>query len=170
MSTVDVVKDIKGNKFNSCTLNFTTFLVFWTFVCNSFDHGALPAVIEHFKKDYNMTTIQMGSLGTAIYIGPIFGSLVASFIIDKLPYKLTFFVNTLLIAVAFFSLRLTSNYGLLMAARFLSGFGQGFLNIICILWIEAYTVKEKKATWVAVYQAAPALGLITAYIVCALFV
>ena len=42
-----------------------------------FDNGILPAMIVTLKEDYGMDEVQLGYLGSLVFIGEVAGSLIA---------------------------------------------------------------------------------------------
>ena len=52
-----------------------------------FDNGILPAMTTILKTDYELTDLQVGTLGSLVYMGEVTGSLVAMTAFKKVPVK-----------------------------------------------------------------------------------
>lgn len=149
---VDLIHDLG---YSQKGLGAMTFLVFWTSMTNNFDHGGVPAALEDMKKDLKLSTLQMGSMGTMLFIGPVFGSIFATCLIDKLSYKINMFLSVLSIGIAFFLLTMTSNFNLLLVARFTSGFWQSFISVYAPIFVDAFSSGSQRDCWLPVMQVAP---------------
>ena len=52
------------------------------------DQGVIPAIATTLKKEFNMNSVSIGSLGSMVYLGAVVGSLIAIPLLDFLPTKL----------------------------------------------------------------------------------
>ena len=51
------------------------------------DQGTLPALNSTLKEEFNMTNIELGSLGSLVYFGAFAGSAIAIPLFDFLPTR-----------------------------------------------------------------------------------
>ena len=67
-----------------------TITFYFLFIMNFirvFDNGILPAMTTIIKDDYGLTDVQVGTLGSLVYIGEVTGSLMAMPVYQKVPPK-----------------------------------------------------------------------------------
>ena len=52
------------------------------------DHGAIPSITKNIEETLSLTGIQLGFLGSLVFLGLVLGSLVAGFIYNsRLQFK-----------------------------------------------------------------------------------
>ena len=51
------------------------------------DQGIIPAIATTLKEQYGMSSLQVGSLGSMVYLGATIGSVIAVPLLDLLPTK-----------------------------------------------------------------------------------
>jgi len=60
------------------------------------DNGIMPAIATTLKEDHGLTDIEVGSLGSFVYIGEVFGSIIAIPAYKKIPVKFVLLATIIL--------------------------------------------------------------------------
>ncbi len=105
------------------------------FICNlliNIDHGSIPAATLNLKQDLNIDNVQLGILGSLVFLGLTFGKdiILIKFIGSLVATPIFSYINAKTILIASFTLNgislilfpLTSNFIVLSLSRFLVGF------------------------------------------------
>ena len=85
------VYDIEGNTFTSNKVKLVYMLLFMLNIGNNLDHGAIPVAIPVMKVDLNVNQQQLGWLGSLVFLGMMSGSVLATHIVSKIPYRYLMF-------------------------------------------------------------------------------
>lgn len=97
-------------------------LNFFASILVNIDHGALPACTEHIKAKMNIGNFGYGSLGTVVYIGLTFGSMLGTKIYSNSDYIKPILTTSLVLnAVCLVAFGLTPNFKLNLLLRFTTG-------------------------------------------------
>ena len=75
-SIVEIVNEEDVTKHRKVIFFTFLFLFVMNFI-RIFDNGILPALTTTLKEDYTLSNLQIGSLGSLVYIGEVTGSLIA---------------------------------------------------------------------------------------------
>ena len=62
-------------------------ILFMSYFIVRFDHGIIPAMNTAIRKEYGFSNIEMGTLGSAVYLGNVVGSLFAMPLFNFFPTK-----------------------------------------------------------------------------------
>lgn len=127
------------------------------------DHGALPAALVALKHDVGLVDVQLGSLGSLVFVGLLFGSLCATVVLNRLAYKVvlgaSFFGN----GASLLLFSTTRSFAVMCVARFLSGFFQIFLTIYIPLYVDTFGTKTTKPIMLSLVLLAPPIGVVIGY-------
>lgn len=107
-------------------MEFLVFMLFFAVnILINMDHGSIPAATITIQHDLNLSKVELGAIGSLVYIGLTLGSFVAGFCFQKYSAKrlLSIMIALTGVSVALFPLLAEYNF-LLYAMRLLSGFGQ----------------------------------------------
>lgn len=139
-----------------------TFMFFLDILINV-DHGALPAALVALKHDVGLVDVELGSLGSLVFVGLLFGSLCATFVLNRLAYKVvlgaSFFGN----GASLLLFSMTRSFPVMCGARFLSGFFQIFLTIYIPLYVDTFGTKTTKPIMLSLILLAPPIGVVIGY-------
>jgi MFS family permease len=145
------------------------------------DQGIIPALNTTLKKEFSFTSVQLGKLGSIVYVGAvtgnfkslltvIVGSAVSMKLFESLPSRVVIFGSMMLQCLALALFTVSIDYNWQMFARFLSGFSQVILSIYLPVWVDAFAPRHSKTKWMTfIITAAPA-GLFLGYSMTAVIV
>ena len=148
---------------------------FWfLFVMNFirvFDNGILPALTTTLKEDYELSNLQIGTLGSLVYLGEVTGSLIAMPVYQKVPVKLVLLACIILQSVVIIGFALSrGSFEIMAVSRFLTGVFQVFISIFAPVWCDTHALAEKKTTWITALMVATPGGMVTGYLLTAMIV
>ena len=129
------------------------------------DHGAIPAGTTELKKDNNLTNVHLGTIGSLVYLGLVFGSAIAGFIFSTYSSKWVVIIS--LFMSCFFLHIFTyikSFYGLALC-RVGCGFCQVFCYIYFPIWVDQYGVNNKQTIWLTFLQLGVPIGTMLGYLI-----
>lgn len=143
MTSLSVQHFLDASKFN----RFHTALLLWALFTISFEGYDLVvygSVVPVLSKDWGLSPIQVGIIGSYGLFGMMFGSIILSFLADKLGRK-----PLIIISIIFFSLAttisgFTDNATLFSWCRFLAGIGFGGALPSVISLLTEYIPKSSK--------------------------
>ena len=85
------------------------------------DQGTFPALNTTLKEEFDLSNIEIGSLGSLVYFGAFAGSAIAIPLFDYLPTRLVLVGCCLIQMVSLGAFVLVSTYKEQAIARFFSG-------------------------------------------------
>lgn len=142
------------------------FVLFAANILVNMDHGTLPACVPEVKKSYSITNIAFGSLGTAVYAGLSFGSILGSRIYQKtdtVKYILSISLAANGICLILFTINKSFTLGLTL--RFLSGIFQIFTIIITPVWADAFGSSKMKSIWITAFLFSSLFGIFLGFVI-----
>lgn len=157
MRTVNVNQMLDEAKFN----RFHGLLLFWCafiIIFDGFDLVVYGSVVPVLMKEWALTPMQVGTLGSYALFGMMFGALIFGPLADKMGRK-----NVILICVTLFSL-FTALIGLAKGPtefgiyRFLAGLGLGGVMPNVVALMTEYSPKSMKNTLVAIMFSGYSVG------------
>lgn len=131
------------------------------------DHGAIPAATKVIKADLNLDNTQLGSLGSLVFVGIVFGSLFATIVFNNLPYKVVITFCFLGNAIGLIIFAQSHTYPIQCFARFFSGFNQILLCIYLPLYVDTFCANTSKSYWMSAMLIGAPLGVIIGYLMTA---
>lgn len=121
---------------------YCTFLALNTLV--NMDHGSIPAATNEISSDFSLSKLQLGALGSLVFIGSAVGGLFAGFTYKRHHAKTVQLVSMILIVFLLFSFPFTSStVALVYVCRFLTGFCQVFLLVFYPVWVDVFAPPER---------------------------
>ena len=143
-------------------------ICFFLLFCNllgNLDHGALPAALTDVKKDLKFRNVEMGSLGSYVYLGFVVGSLASTGMNDVFSYKMILCLSLIGNGVGAMLFIVSYSYYVVSFARFLSGFGQILLIIYNPLFIDMFLTSEKeRGFWLSLVVIGGPIGTSVGYV------
>jgi len=85
------------------------------------DQGIVPAIATNLKKQFNMNSLEIGSLGSMVYLGATAGCVMAIPLLDILPTKVALVACYIVQGIALYLFTFSAEWFDLAAGRFLSG-------------------------------------------------
>lgn len=87
------------------------------------DHGSIPAATIPIARDYNLTQVGIGALGSVTFAGLTVGSCIAGLLLSNYSIKWLLGIATMLTGASLFSLaQADGDVIVIYASRFLTGF------------------------------------------------
>jgi MFS family permease len=128
------------------------------------DHGSIPAATTKISEDLQFSKVQLGALGSLVFIGLAVGSSVSGFVYTHFGTKsiISFFTMLTALSLILFPVSGTNHY-LVYLARFMAGMFQVFLVVYFPVWIDVFAPDRWKTLWLTFLQLAVPLGVIFGY-------
>ena len=128
------------------------------------DHGAIPAGTTELKQAKNLTNIQLGTIGSLVYLGLILGSISGGYIFSTYASKWVI-INSLIATCIFLYFFTVSDYYLTMAfCRVGCGFFQVFCYIYFPIWVDQFGVNNTQTLWLTFLQLGVPIGTMLGYL------
>ena len=128
------------------------------------DHGAIPAGTKELKDDKNLSNVQLGSIGSLVYLGLVLGSISGGYIFSTYSSKWVV-INSLILSCAFLYFFTVSKYWEAMAlCRTFCGFFQVFCYIYFPIWVDQYGVNDTRTLWLTFLQLGVPVGTMLGYL------
>ena len=128
------------------------------------DHGAIPAGTKELKEAKNLSNIQLGTIGSLVYLGLILGSISGGYIFSTYASKWVI-INSLIATCIFLYFFTVSDYYLTMAfCRVGCGFFQVFCYIYFPIWVDQFGVNNTQTLWLTFLQLGVPIGTMLGYL------
>ena len=139
-------------------------LIFLVNILINCDHGAIPAGTKELKEGKNISNIQLGTIGSLVYLGLVLGSISGGYIFSTYSSKWVV-INSLLATCIFLYFFTVSNYWEAMAlCRIGCGFFQVFCYIYFPIWVDQYGVNNTQTLWLTFLQLGVPIGTMVGYL------
>ncbi|NLH45023.1 MAG: MFS transporter [Acholeplasmataceae bacterium] len=132
----------------------------WMF--DAMDTGLISFVLPVLAKEWNLSTSQMGMIGSIGLLGMAFGAVVAGTIADKIGRKGVFSLTLLLYSVATGLCALSWNFESLLVFRFFVGFGLGGELPVAATLVSEYAPSKVRGRFIVLLESFWGLGWIVA--------
>jgi MFS family permease len=134
-----------------------------------FDNGIIPATTTTLKEQSGLSSLEVGSLGSLVYVGEVIGSMIAIPVYQKVPVKFVLLAcivcqSVMLLTFAFSS----NNFRAMATARFFTGLFQVFISIFGPIWCDTHAPADRKTTWITYFIVATPAGMVAGYLLTAL--
>ena len=149
--------------YKSCPLNMVLVAMFVFNLFNNADLGALPAALKPIQKDLGFQEVEMGSLGSYVFLGLVLGSALATVLFGNFSYKAIVSASLIGNAIGMCIFIYFKTYYALGFARFVSGFCQIYLQIYIPLVIDTFCSVKQKAIWLPLVVISSPLGQCLGY-------
>jgi len=128
------------------------------------DHGAIPAGTTELKNAKNLSNIELGTIGSLVYLGLVLGSISGGYIFSTYASKWVV-INSLIATCIFLYFFTVSNYYLTMAiCRVGCGFFQVFCYIYFPIWVDQFGVNNTQTLWLTFLQLGVPIGTMIGYL------
>jgi len=141
------------------------FLLLWTIsLLVNMDHGSVPAATGAIMEDFSLSKLQLGLLGSLVYVGLILGSLLGGVAFSDWDSRIVLSLAALLTGVSLIVFPLSGSFAALVYfSRLLDGFSQIFGVIYCPVWVDLFAPEKWKTLWLTFLQLSVPLGVILGY-------
>ncbi|MGO9117027.1 MAG: MFS transporter [Desulfomonilaceae bacterium] len=161
MRTIQVNQVVDESKYNSFHLRVVVLCLF-VIICDGYDLVVYGTVVPVLMRDWNLTPVLAGMLGSYALIGMLLGALIFSPLADKIGRK-TVVLISLTVFSAFTGLvgfaTTPNEFGMY---RFVAGLGLGGAMPVCITLVTEYMPKSVRSTMVAIMFCGWSVGSIIA--------
>ena len=128
------------------------------------DHGAIPAGTKELKEAKQLSNMQLGSIGSLVYLGLVLGSISGGYIFSTYSSKWVV-INALLASCVFLYFFTVSKFWEAMAlCRVGCGFFQVFCYIYFPIWVDQYGVNNTQTLWLTYLQLGVPIGTMLGYL------
>eukprot|EP00128_Syssomonas_multiformis_P018483 Colp12_sorted_trinity150504_noHs@25141 len=131
----------------------------------NYDSGAIPAGLSDIKRQFNLSYVEDGLLGSLVYVGLTVSCLISGPLLQRFKPK----------RVVAFTLSLNAGFCLLFAAapntvalmfsRVGVGMSHAFMVIYTPVWVDEFAPRESCTLWMSLGQAGAPLGIMLGYLV-----
>lgn len=128
------------------------------------DHGTIPAASNEIKEDYNIDELILGTFGSLVYLGALFGSLILAKLIDVVNRRVLAIVSILINAFLIWGFMEINNTIFIFANRIMVGLTQSYITIYFPVWIDQFGPRKWKTVMMSVFNITSPLGVILGYI------
>ena len=136
-----------------------------------FDNGILPAMTTSMKEELDLKDLQVGTLGSLVYIGEVTGSLIAMPTYQKVAPKFVLLACIVLQSVVILGFAFSNgNFQVMAACRFFTGMFQVFISIYAPIWCDSHGPEDKKTTWITYIIVATPAGMVSGYLMTAIII
>ena len=132
----------------------------WMF--DAMDTGLISFVLPVLAKEWDLTTSQMGMIGSVGLIGMAFGAVIAGSIADKIGRKAVFSLTLLLYSIATGLCALSWNFESLLVFRFFVGFGLGGELPVAATLVSEYAPTKVRGRFIVLLESFWGVGWIVA--------
>ena len=130
----------------------------------NFDHGAIPAGTKELKEAKNLSNMELGTIGSLVYLGLVLGSISGGYIFSTYSSKWVI-INSLIATCIFLYFFTVSNYYLTMTlCRIGCGFFQVFCYIYFPIWVDQFGVNNTQTLWLTFLQLGVPIGTMLGYL------
>jgi AAHS family benzoate transporter-like MFS transporter len=150
MRQVIVNKVIGESKYNSF-FNYIFIITLLTTISEGFDINVFGLVVPSLAKDWGLTPIQTGFLGSAGLAGMIIGSLLMGPLADKIGKAKALMIATGIYCVFTIAVGFAVNYNNFALFRFIAGIGLAGAFPVAVAFVSEYSpvkIRSRLTVWV----------------------
>lgn len=131
--------------------------------------GIISAALIYITPTFKLTIAQQGMLVSLILVGALFSALLAGGLADKIGRRRTIAITSALFIIGATINALSRSYEMLLLGRVITGFGVGIVSVCGPLYLAEVSPPRHRGTFVAFYQLAISLGILSSFVVGYLF-
>ena len=128
-----------------------------------FDIAIFSGIIPFIQPYYQLNDIQLGWMGSSLYIGCIIGTFATGFITDRLGRKYPLLAAALIFAVSCTLMGWSDSYFSLVVWRIIAGIGVGAASVLSPTYIAEVSPSKIRGRMVSLNQLAIVTGILLAY-------
>ncbi len=147
-------------------------LLFWIICCSSlggilygYDLGVFSGVIFFIQRDLHLSTLQIGVLGGAVFIGGLIGTMTAGYLSDRFGRKTMIIVGAALFILGVIGLLFKPNFDHILIARVVLGVSVGVVSVATPSYLSEIAPSHIRGRSVTIFQLFLSAGILIAYIV-----
>jgi AAHS family cis,cis-muconate transporter-like MFS transporter len=151
-----------GSKINDRTWIAVFISSFLGLMVDGMDLMFLSLSLPSLMKDFQMSKLEAGTLGTYSLIGMALGGFVGGWAADRFGRVRTVVWTIVIFSLGTAALSLTQNYWQFALVRFVSALGLGAEYAVCNTLMAEYVVTERRTTILGTVQAGWSVGYVVA--------
>ena len=128
------------------------------------DHGAIPAGTKELKEAKNLSNIQLGTIGSLVYLGLIFGSISGGYIFSTYSSKWVIIISLISTCAFLYFFTVSDSYITMSSCRVGCGFFQVFCYIYFPIWVDQFGVNNTQTLWLTFLQLGVPIGTMIGYL------
>lgn len=141
---------------------FLVFLVLYFLV--HAEHGSIPAATESISHEFNLDKVDLGALGSLIFLGMTVGGGIAGYLYKAYSPKNIQIWSALGMAVGTAAFPAAGYIRpVAYVARVVLGLTQAFVLIYVPVWVDAFADAEYRTVWLTIVQVVGVLGVVGGY-------
>ncbi|MBT2654575.1 aromatic acid/H+ symport family MFS transporter [Bacillus sp. ISL-18] len=153
-NTQQLIDQAKFNKYHLMILLWCSFLM----IFDGFDLTVYGAVVPVLMKNWNISPIEAGVLGSYALFGMMFGAMIFGTLADKLGRKKVILICVCIFSIFMILTALTTSPGAFGLCRFITGLGLGGVMPNVIALISEYSPKALRSRMVSIMMAGYSIG------------
>ncbi|GGF47098.1 MFS transporter [Marmoricola endophyticus] len=119
---------------------------------DAYDFTSISFGLSDITDQFDLSSLMVGVVGSAIMLGALIGALAGGFLIDKLGRYQVFMADMLFFVVAAIGCGLSPNVETLIVFRFLMGIGIGMDFPVALAFIAEYSASKGRGGRVGLWQ------------------
>ncbi len=151
----------KKTKFFVYIVGFTAALAGLLF---GLDTGVISGALPFIKADFGLSVVQSERLVTAVLIGAVAGTISSGYISRRLGRHFAIWMSAVIFCIGAVLCALSVNLVMLVAMRFLIGFGIGLASFSAPLYLSEIAPKNVRGGMIALYQFMITVGILVSYL------
>ena len=128
------------------------------------DHGAIPAGTKELKEAKNLSNMQLGTIGSLVYLGLVLGSISGGFIFSNYASKWVVIISLIASCAFLYFFTISDNWETMAFCRVGCGFFQVFCYIYFPIWVDQYGVNNAQTLWLTFLQLGVPIGTMVGYL------
>ncbi len=151
-------------------------LTFWIVVCSSiggmlygYDLGVFSGSISLIKHHINLSTLQIGIAGGAVFIGGLGGTILTGSLSDRFGRRTMIMIGSLLFILGVILIVQTNSFFDLLCSRIVLGVAVGFVSVAVPSYLSEIAPTKIRGRSVTIFQLFLTLGILFAYVIDMLF-
>ena len=138
-------------------------------VLYGFDIGVIGPALEFLKQSITLSTVQTEWVVGGVFVGGLFGTLIAGPLADNFGRKLVVALSALVFILGVLSILVAHGFILLMIGRILLGTGVGLVAVAVPLYAVELAPTKYRGRAVTIFQLLLTSGIVLAYFIGLLF-
>src|SRR5262245_36945572 len=149
-------------------LAMLAFVVILAGVLFGYDQGVISGALGDITATFNLSTFMQEVVTSWVTLGALVGALIAGGMADKYGRTRTLVIAGVLFAIGALLESAAQGTGVLVAGRFVVGFGVGVASVAAPLYAAEMAPTKTRGRFISTYQLAITIGILVADIVDAL--
>lgn len=158
-------KFIEKSKIDISNLNLRLilFMVFIAGLLYGYDLGVMSGTLFYISNSIPMSEKELEIVVGAVFLGALFGSLIAGPLADYIGRRLSMSLASLCFIVGVLILLVAQSFLSILIARIFLGLGIGFISVIIPLYTVEFAPAKDRGKFLTIFQIFLTFGILLAY-------